>query len=91
MIYSTVKKPSIKVGVDVIPIKKKEVDRYWGLLKLMIIQGLDHVGGLLSEADLKAMQADPKYWKDKDQAFIQKVRSGFNKLALKKHGTLVQQ
>ena len=45
----------------------------------------------LSEADLKAMQADPKYWKDKDQAFIQKVRSGFNKLALKKHGTLVQQ
>ena len=53
MTYSTVKKPSIKVGVDVIPIKKKEVDQYWSLLKLMIIQGLDHVGGLLSIDDLK--------------------------------------
>ena len=27
--------------------------------------------------DLKAMQADPKYWKDKDPAFINKVQQGF--------------
>lgn len=31
----------------------------------------------LSIDDLRAMQNDPKYWKEKDQAFINKVRAGF--------------
>lgn len=55
MTYSTkkIKKPLIKLGVDILAIKKDEVDRYWSLLKLMIIQGLRHSGDLMSEADLK--------------------------------------
>ena len=31
----------------------------------------------LSREDLQSMQQDPKYWKDKDPAFIAKVRQGF--------------
>jgi hypothetical protein len=54
MTYSTsVKRQLTKIGIDVMPIKKNEVDRYWGLLKLLIIQGLKHSGDLLSEKDLK--------------------------------------
>jgi hypothetical protein len=53
MTYSTAKKPLTKIGINVIPIRKDEVDRYWDLLKLMIIQGLRHSGDLLSEAHLK--------------------------------------
>jgi hypothetical protein len=53
MTYSTklkkqLKKQLTKVGVDVMPIKKDEVDRYWGLLRLMITQGLKHSGDLIS-------------------------------------------
>ena len=40
----------------------------------------------ISEDDLKSMQNDPRYWRDKDPAFIQKVRAGFANLAAKKHG-----
>ena len=62
MTYSTkIKKQLIKVGVDVMPIKKDEVDRYWGLLKLMVIQGLRHVGDLMSEDDLKQEIKDGFY------------------------------
>lgn len=53
MTYSTARKKLTKIGVDVLPIKKDEVDRYWSLLKFMIIQGLDHTGNLMTEADLK--------------------------------------
>ena len=53
MTYSTAKKQSIRIGVDVMPIKKKEVDRYWSLLKFMIIQGLRHSGDLMTEEQLK--------------------------------------
>ena len=38
----------------------------------------------LDKNDLKAMQADPKYWKEKDPAFIAKVRAGFDQLARQK-------
>jgi len=31
----------------------------------------------LSIEDLRSMQNDPRYWKEKDQAFINKVRAGF--------------
>ena len=51
MTYLTAKKPLTKIGVDVMPIKKDEIDRYWDLLKLMVMQGLRHSGDLLSEAD----------------------------------------
>jgi len=53
MTYSTAKKPLTKIGVDVMPISKDEVDHYWDLLKLMVIQGLTHSGDLMTEADLK--------------------------------------
>ena len=35
----------------------------------------------LDKNDLKAMQADPKYWRDKDPAFINKVQQGFAQIA----------
>ena len=54
MIYSMEKrKPLIKIGVDVIPVKKTEVDNYWSLLQLMIMKGLEHNGNLLTEAQLR--------------------------------------
>lgn len=36
-----------------------------------------------SEADLMAMMKNPKYWRDKDPAFIAKVTAGFEKLYAK--------
>lgn len=35
----------------------------------------------LSEVDLKKMMQDPRYWKKRDPAFIEKVSAGFRKLA----------
>ena len=35
----------------------------------------------LSKEDLMSMQNDPRYWKDKDPAFIAKVRQGFAQYA----------
>lgn len=34
----------------------------------------------VSDADLKSMMADPKYWRDKDPAFVAKVQEGFKRL-----------
>lgn len=34
----------------------------------------------LTDEDLRKMMRDPKYWRDKDSATIQKVQDGFNKL-----------
>ena len=34
----------------------------------------------LTDEDLRKTMRDPKYWRDKDSATIQKVRNGFNKL-----------
>ena len=42
----------------------------------------------LSIDDLKSMQNDPRYWKEKDPAFISKVQNGFKQHAMKKHGRL---
>ena len=53
MIYSTATKKQIKKGVDVLPIRKAEVDHYWDLLKFMVSQGLKHGGDLMNEQDLK--------------------------------------
>ena len=76
MIYSTATKKQIKKGVDVLPIRKAEVDHYWDLLKFMVIQGLKHGGDLMNEQDLKKenfnlsqevvkLRAENKYLKDK--------------------------
>lgn len=35
---------------------------------------------VLSLDELKSLQADPKYWRDQDPAFVQKVTEGFKKL-----------
>jgi len=35
----------------------------------------------ISREDLMSMQNDPRYWKEKDPAFISKVRAGFAQLA----------
>ena len=34
----------------------------------------------LTDEDLRKMMRDPKYWRDKDSATIQKVQNGFDKL-----------
>lgn len=34
----------------------------------------------LSEADLKEMMRDPRYWRERDPATVEKVRQGFRKL-----------
>lgn len=38
----------------------------------------------ISREDLMSMQNDPKYWKEKDPAFIAKVRAGFDQLSRQK-------
>ena len=35
----------------------------------------------ITKDDLRSMQNDPKYWRDKDPAFINKVKAGFAQLA----------
>ena len=41
----------------------------------------------LSQEDLRSMQNDPRYWRDRDPAFINKVQQGFRQVAMKKYGT----
>lgn len=43
----------------------------------------------LSESDLREMMKDPKYWRDRDPAFISKVSDGFKKLFPNKVATSV--
>lgn len=38
----------------------------------------------ITKDDLREMQEDPKYWRDKDPAYIAKVRAGFDQLARQK-------
>ncbi|MGJ3260412.1 MAG: capsid assembly protein [Rhodospirillales bacterium] len=37
-------------------------------------------GGDLDEKQLRALMADPRYWRDQDPALVAKVRAGFEKL-----------
>lgn len=41
----------------------------------------------ITQDDLKAAQADPKYWRDRDPVHIAKVQAMARKIGLKKHGT----
>ena len=34
-----------------------------------------------SEADLRAMMRDPRYWRTRDPQFVQRVTEGFRRLA----------
>ena len=43
-------------------------------------QGAESVAGALDEAGLNSMMKDPKYWRDKDPAFVAKVTQGFEGL-----------
>lgn len=43
-------------------------------------RGQAKVSGALDEAELSSMMRDPKYWREKDPAFIAKVTQGFEKL-----------
>ncbi len=36
--------------------------------------------GELSEQSLRKMMEDPRYWRDKDKAYINKITKGFEKL-----------
>ena len=36
--------------------------------------------GELSEQSLRKMMEDPRYWRDKDTAYINKITKGFEKL-----------
>lgn len=40
----------------------------------------DNVGDALTLDELKSMQKDPKYWREKDPAFIKKVTDGYDRL-----------
>lgn len=40
----------------------------------------EHPADGISEDDLTGMMRDPKYWRDRDPAFVSKVTSGFQKL-----------
>jgi len=44
------------------------------------IGGGDGISGGQSEADLRQLMADPRYWRDKDPALVSQVRAGFNRL-----------
>lgn len=37
-------------------------------------------GGLNSEADIRKLMRDPKYWRDRDPATVERVREGFRRL-----------
>lgn len=43
-------------------------------------RGATKMSGSLDEVELTSMMRDPKYWRDKDPAFIAKVTQGFEKL-----------
>jgi len=47
------RKPLIKVGVDIIPVKKHEVDKFWGLCQFMIIEALKYNGSKMTAPQLK--------------------------------------
>lgn len=54
MTYSTKEKNSlIKKGVDIIPVKGAEVDKFWGLCQFMIIEALQYNGSKMSAPQLK--------------------------------------
>ena len=36
--------------------------------------------GLPTEGELKQMMRDPRYWRDQDKAFVEKVRDGFRQI-----------
>lgn len=38
------------------------------------------IGGVLTDAELRSMMRDPRYWRDHDPAFVTKVRDGFRRL-----------
>lgn len=38
------------------------------------------IGGVPTDAELKSMMRDPRYWRDHDPAFVKKVRDGFRRL-----------
>ena len=40
--------------------------------------------GSQNELDLQSMMRDPKYWRDQDPSFVNKVTEGFQKLYGKK-------
>lgn len=39
-----------------------------------------HQDGIMDETALRSMMRDPKYWRDKDEAFIKKVSDGFRQV-----------
>ncbi|OHC74825.1 MAG: hypothetical protein A3G18_10295 [Rhodospirillales bacterium RIFCSPLOWO2_12_FULL_58_28] len=43
-------------------------------------RGGDTAGGVTSEAGIKEMMRDPRYWRDHDPAFVEKVQHGFKRL-----------
>ncbi len=43
-------------------------------------RGASKTAGALDEAELNSMMRDPKYWRDKDPAYISKVTQGFENL-----------
>ncbi|MDV7340953.1 hypothetical protein RYZ26_15205 [Terasakiella sp. A23] len=42
--------------------------------------GFEETGGLSSEEDVRRLMRDPKYWRDRDPATVERVRDGFRRL-----------
>ena len=47
------RRPLIKIGVDIIPVKKTEVNHFWDLCQFMIIEGLKYNGSKMTAPQLK--------------------------------------
>lgn len=45
-----------------------------------LVHGGSTASGVPTEAELKEWMRDPRYWRDQDASFIEKVRQGFRKL-----------
>lgn len=43
-------------------------------------RGGDTVSGVMSEAAIKDMMRDPRYWRDRDPAIVERVQEGFKRL-----------
>lgn len=83
--------PQARAAVEAVISELKSPDAFRGFEILLATRGErrmpDDTGGqpavAQTEAELNKMQADPRYWKDRDPSFIQQVQQGFARLYTK--------
>lgn len=80
-----------RAAIDAVLAELQSPEAFRGLELLLAARGErrmpDDPGGqpavAQTEAELNKMQADPRYWKDRDPSFIQQVQQGFARLYAK--------